>query len=86
MGDEYIPYQGGYTIEEMVDLIQTELTIGCALPKTLPDISIRQVIENRALPWFYRWYQFAVQKMYFLIKKEAFFTDEFTKYRYVEVR
>lgn len=85
MGDEYIPYQGGYTIEEMVDLIQTELTIGCALPKTLPDISIRQVIENRALPWFYRWYQFAVQKMYFLIKKEAFFTDEFTKYRYVEV-
>ena len=85
MGDEYIPYQGGYTIEEMVDLIQTELTIGCALPKTLQDISIRQVIENRALPWFYRWYQFAVQKMYFLIKKEAFFTDEFTKYRYVEV-
>ena len=84
-GDEYVPYQGGYTIEEMVDLIQTELTIACALPKTLPDASIRQVIENRALPYFYRWYQFAVQKMYFLIRKDAFFSEEFTKYRYVEV-
>ena len=71
-GDEYVPYQGGYTIEVMVDLIQTELTIACALPKTLPDASIRQVIENRALPYFYRWYQFAVQKMYFLKRKHLF--------------
>jgi len=84
-GDSYTPGGGGYTIEEMVDLIQTELTISCALPKSLPDASIRQVIENRALPYFYRWYQFAVQKIYYLIKKEAFFTEEFTKYRYVEV-
>lgn len=84
-GDSYTPGGGGYTIEEMVDLIQTELTISCALPKSLPDASIRQIIENRALPWFYRWYQFAVQKIYYLIKKEAFFTEEFTKYRHVEV-
>jgi len=84
-GDAYVPYQGGYTIEEMVDLVQTELTISCALPKTLPDASVRQIIENRALPFFYRWYQFAVQKLYYIIRKEAFFTEEFTRYRYVEV-
>lgn len=84
-GDSYVPYQGGYTIEEMVDLVQTELTIACALPKTLPDASVRQVIENRALPYFYRWYQFAVQKLYYVIRKDAFFTEEFTRYRYVEV-
>ena len=84
-GDGYVPYQGGYTIEEMVDLVQTELTISCALPKTLPDASVRQIIENRALPYFYRWYQFAVQKLYYIIRKEAFFTEEFTRYRYVEV-
>jgi hypothetical protein len=84
-GDSYVPYQGGYTIEEMVDLVQTELTISCALPKTLPDASVRQVIENRALPYFYRWYQFAVQKLYYVIRKDAFFTEEFTRYRYVEV-
>jgi hypothetical protein len=82
---DYIPYQGGITIEELIDSIQTELTIACALPKTLPDESIRMIIEKRALPWFYRSYQYAVQKLYFLIRKEAFQSEEFTKYNYVTV-
>lgn len=82
---EYVPFQGGLTIEEFVDRIQTEISVSCALPKTLPDANIRQIVEARALPWFYRNYQFAVQKMYFLIKKDAFFTEEFTKYNYVNV-
>ena len=82
---DYIPYQGGLTIEEFIDSINTELTIGCALPKSLPDTMIRQIVEKRALPWFYRSYQYAVQKMYFLVKKEAFTSEEFTKYNYVQV-
>ena len=56
-----------------------------SLPKTLPDANIRQVIETRALPYFYRWNQYAVQKMYFLLRKEAFTSEEFTKYSYVTV-
>lgn len=83
--EDYVPFQGGYTIEEFIDLIQNELTISCALPKTLPDANIRLIIETRALPWFYRSYMYAVQKIYYLIKKDAFFTEEFTKYRYVNV-
>lgn len=82
---DYTPYQGGFTIEEFIDSIQTELTIACALPKTLPDEAIRVIIEKRALPWFYRNYQYAVQKLYFLIVKEAFQSEEYTKYSYVEV-
>lgn len=82
---EYIPYQGGYTIEEFVDGVQTELNIACALPKTLPDESVRTIIERRALPWFYRNYQYAVQKMYFFINRDAFHSEEFTKYNYVNV-
>lgn len=83
--NEYTPYQGGFTIEEFIDQVQTELNIACSLPKTLPDEAIRTIIERRALPWFYRSYQYAVQRMYFLVKKDAFFTEEFTKYRYVNV-
>ena len=30
LGEEFIPFQGGLTIEEMVDSIQTELTIACS--------------------------------------------------------
>lgn len=82
---DYVPYQGSLTIEELVDSVQTELTISCSLPKSLPDAQIRQIIEKRSLPWFYRNYQYAVQKMYFLIRKEAFFSEEFTKYNFVEV-
>ena len=85
MADEYVPYQGGLSIDEFIDSINTELTIGCSLPKTLPDAMIRQIIEKRAMPWFYRSYQYAVQKMYFLVRKEAFFSEEFTKYNYVQV-
>jgi hypothetical protein len=84
-GQEYSPYSGSYTIEEFVDMVQNEITVGCALPKVLPDSEIRRIVEKRALPYFYRRYQFAVQKMYFLIKRDAFFTEEFTKYRYVNV-
>jgi len=82
---EYIPFEGGYTIEELIDLVQNELTISCALPKSLPDANIRQIVETRALPWFYRSYQFAVQKIYFFIHKDAFATEEFTRYSYVTV-
>lgn len=82
---EYVPFQGGFTIDEFIDSINTELTISCALPKTLPDEAIRQIVEKRALPWFYRNYQYAVQKIYYLIRKEAFEQEEFTKYNYVTV-
>ena len=82
---DYIPYQGGYTIDELIDLVQFELNVACALPKTLPDAAIRQIIEVRALAWFYRNYQYAVQKMYFFIHKDAFYAEEWTKYNYVQV-
>lgn len=85
MADDYVPYSNGLTIEEFVDFVQNELTIGCALPRTVPDAEIRRIIETKALPYFYRRYQYAVQKMYFLLKKEAFHTDEFTQYRFVNV-
>jgi hypothetical protein len=85
MQEEYTPFQGGLTIEEFLDSIQTELTIACALPKTLPDEAIRMIVEKRALPWFYRNYYYATQKLYFLIRKEAFQTEEFTKYSYINV-
>ena len=84
-GNQYTGSYGGYTIEEFIDFVQNEITVGCALPKNLPDSEVRRIIETRALPYFYRRYQYAVQKMYFLIKRDAFFTEEFTRYRYVNV-
>lgn len=80
---EYVPYQGGYTIEELIDFVQNDITIGCSLPRNLPDTEIRRIIETKALPWFYRNYQYGVQKLYYFIHQDAFQTEEFTRYRYV---
>lgn len=74
-----------YTIEELIDIVQGELTMSCALPKALPDVEIRRIIENKAQPWFYQNYQYAVQKMYYHIDAAAFTTDEWTRYRYIQL-
>ena len=43
-------------IEELIDFVQQDITVGCALPKTLPDTEIRRFAETRALKWFYQNY------------------------------
>ena|ERR1035437_5451519 len=72
-----------YTIEELIDVVQGELTVSCALPKALPDTEIRRIVENKAKPWFFQNYQYAVQKMYYHLDAAAFTTDEWTRYRYL---
>jgi hypothetical protein len=72
-----------YALEEVVDFIQQEISVGCSLPKTLPDTEIRRFIETRAVKWFYQNYQYAVSKVYYFISKAAFTTEEYTKYRHI---
>ena len=72
-----------YTIDELIDFIQQDLTVGCALPKVLPDTEIRRFIETRAIKWFWQNYMYAVSKVYYYVDKKAFTTDEFTKYSYI---
>ncbi len=74
-----------FSVDEFIDFVQTDVTVGGTLPKNLPDHAIRQFIETRALPWFYQNYQYAVSKMYYFIDKAAFETEEFTRYRHIEL-
>ncbi|NBO23266.1 hypothetical protein EBU94_08020 [bacterium] len=73
------------SMEEFIDLVQTDITVGGALPKNLPDHTIRQFVETRAAKWFYQNYQYAVSKMYYLIDKAVFLTDQYTNFKYVEL-
>jgi hypothetical protein len=72
-----------YAIEELIDFVQQDLTVGCALPKVLPDTEIRRFVETRAVKWFYQNYQYAVSKVYYFVDKAAFTTEEYTKYKYI---
>ena len=72
-----------YAIEELIDFVQQEITVGCALPKTLPDTEIRRFVETRAVKWFYQNYQYAVSKVYYYVDGAAFSSEEYTKYSYI---
>jgi hypothetical protein len=72
-----------YSIEELIDFIQQDITVYGALPKSLPDQSIRQFVETRALPWFQINYLYAVSLMYYYIDQAAFQTEEFTRFSYI---
>jgi hypothetical protein len=72
-----------YSIEEFVDFVQNDITIYGALPKTLPDNSIRQYVETQALNWFYQNYLYATEQIYYYVDREIFNQDEYTNYRYV---
>ena len=71
------------TIEELIDYVNMELQVGGTLPKQLPDTEIRRIVEKRAMKWFYQNYQYAVQKLYYFVDREAFNQEEFTKYSYI---
>jgi hypothetical protein len=72
-------------IEQFIDYVQSDITVFGTLPKNLPDVSIRQFVETRAMPWFYQNYQYAVSKMYYFIDKALFQTEQYTNYKYVEL-
>lgn len=73
------------SIEEFIDQIQNDITVGCALPKLLPDTEIRRFTETRASKWFYQNYYYAVSKIYYRVFKEAFDAEEYTRYSYIQL-
>lgn len=73
------------TIEEFIDIIQSDITIFGALPRNLPNASIQQFVETRALPYFYTNYYYSLSKMYYYVNKRCFEEEEFTKYRHIDL-
>jgi hypothetical protein len=76
-------YSRQYTIDELVDLVNAELTMDCALPQILPIRTIRRVITTQAQPWFYQNYRYAVHESYYFIHRGLLETEEFTRYKWM---
>ena len=45
------------TIDQLVDIVQADLTISGLFDKILPDIDIYRLVREEALDWFYKNYQ-----------------------------
>jgi hypothetical protein len=71
------------TVEQIIDIIQADLTVSGLLPKILPDIEIKRLIKEHSLEFFYKNYQFATQKVFYLLKPDFLQTEQFTKYQYL---
>lgn len=76
-------YSNSYTLDELIDLINAELTMDCALPQVLPLRTIRRVIVTEAMPLFYQKYTYATQKAYYFIDRSLMETKEFTRDKWI---
>ena len=76
-------YSRRYTIEEIMDLVNSELTMDCALPQVLPMRTIQRVIVTQAQPWFYQNYRYAVHQAYYMINRALLETEEFSRYKWI---
>lgn len=73
---------GGITLEQLIDIVQMDLTVSGMLPKILPDIEIERIIKEHALEFFYKNYFHALTRMYYYLEYDCFKTDAYTKFKY----
>ena len=70
------------TIEQLVDVVQMDLTMSGLFQKILPNREIKRIVKEHAMDWFYKNYQFSVQKSYYYMARDCFTTEQYTKYKY----
>lgn len=70
------------TIEQLIDIVQSQLTVSGLFPKVLPDLEIHRLIKEHALEYFYKNYQFSVMKTYYYMAKDCLKTEQYTKFKY----
>ena len=70
------------TLEQLIDIIQADLTFSGMLPKVLNDKEVKRVVKELAMDWFYKHYQFAVQKFFYYMKMNKLMYDTYSRFRY----
>jgi len=74
---------GSLAIDQLIDIVQQDLTVSGMLPKVIPDIEVKRLIKEIALEWFYKNYQFAVQKIYYFLPQDILKSDIYQTYKYL---
>ena len=71
------------TIDQLVDIVQSDLTISGLFDKILPDLEIYRLIREEALEWFYKNYQFSKTKMFYYLEKSFMTTEQYHRNQYL---
>jgi hypothetical protein len=71
------------TIDQLVDIVQGDLTISGLFDKVLPDIEIQRLVREEALEWFYKNYQFSKIKAFYYLEKNFLNTEQYHRNQYL---
>ena len=71
------------TIDQLVDIVQADLTISGLFDKIIPDIEIYRLVREEALEWFYKNYQFSKTKMFYFLEKQFMNTEQYSRNQYL---
>ena len=71
------------TIDQLVDIVQADLTITGLFDKILPDLEIYRLVREEALEWFYKNYQFSKIKMFYFLEKNFMITEQYSRNQYL---
>jgi len=71
------------TIDQLVDIVQADLTISGLMPKILPDLEIIRLVKEEALEWFYKNYQYAQIKTFYFLEKVFLETEQYHRNQYL---
>lgn len=73
------------TIDELINDVQMYITMSGAMPKQLPDLEIRRIIDSEGKPFFWERDTNSLMKEYLYVPSKSFGLDKQTHYRSVEL-
>ena len=71
------------TIDQLVDIVQADLTISGLFDKIVPDLEIYRLIREEALDWFYKNYMFSKIKSFYFMNKNFMTTEQYHRNQYL---
>ena len=71
------------TIDQLVDIVQADLTMTGLFDKILPDLEIYRLVREDALEWFYKNYQFSKVKIFYFLERHFLQTEQYHRNKYL---
>jgi len=71
------------TIDQLVDIVQADLTVTGLFDKILPDLEIYRIVREEALEWFYKNYQFSKIKIFYFLERNFLQTEQYHRNKYL---
>jgi len=71
------------TLDQLVDIVQADLTFTGLVPKILPDLEIKRLVKENVLEWFYKNYQYAQIKAFYYLDQNFLTTEQYNRNKYL---